>query len=212
MAYHTELEIVVSQEDILSNFVAEYRSYLPIALAIYSGVDTKSWTLVTASEFMTSREVSLSASLPAGIFSVIPLCGCPKFIESQSLNNLKDLFPVVKEYPETKTYRATEKFEDTLNEIFQRFDLSGEGCLRYGNCKMILEALDILLNEADFGETVLKRFDKYKGGLSLQGFKDWMVTTLAAKDIKGRHKLTQARQSSRLGSGIQTLSTICLAG
>lgn len=166
----------------MSAYTAQYRPYVPVSIAIYSGLESKSWTLVAASEFSTSRDINFSASLPAGIFAIIPLCGTPTFIEDATLTKGKDTFPIIHLDEETGKHQATNKFDDTLNEIFNRFDLIGEGCLKHSNCKMILDSLDLQYNELEFNESVLKKNERLKGGLSIDGFKDWIVQTLAEKD------------------------------
>lgn len=195
LAYHTEMEIVISQEDILEEYVAEYRPYVPMALAVFSLADSKGWTLVSCSEFKAVRDLSLSVSLPTGIFYIIPLCGVPYFLENKGLTEEEYLYPL---FTESQTGMVpTPKFADTLKEIFRRFDLNKDFSLKYPNLKTILEAFDLMINETEFSEYISKRFDKTKGGLSQKGFQEFMMQNLSTKTIPGINCFISSKENTR---------------
>lgn len=190
LGYHTEMEIVVSQEDILEPFAEEYRPYVPISLAVFSMADAKGWVLVSCSEFRTTRDLTLQVSLPAGSFYVIPICGLPYFEQDPS-KSYSDSFPYVEISLNGPVARP--KFADTIKELFKRYDLNKDYYLKYSSMKHILEALDLNLSETEFNDLISKRFDKIKGGLSQKGFEEFIVMILSNRPLVGISRLSSSK-------------------
>lgn len=183
LSYSTDIEVIISQEDELEPFTKDYRRYLPVAIAVFSISGNKEWNFLTSCEFKIARDQHLSISLPPGNFMVVPICGTPFFNEENQTRDSET--PVFEEEDRKGKMEFSEKFNDTLYEIFKRFDLNSEKCLRFSNIKPILEALDILVTESEFSEFVLKKYEKFKGGLSFNGFKSFMMGSLTNKPQSG---------------------------
>ena len=186
LSYSTDVEVILSQEDELEPFAKDYRRYVPVAIAMFSMSGNKEWTFLTSCEFKITRDQSLSVSLPPGNFMIVPLCGTPFFNEENQTRDSET--PVFEEEDRKGKLEFSEKFNDTLYEVFKRFDLNSEKCLRYTNIKMILEALDMIMTESEFSEFILKKYEKFKGGLSFNGFKSFMMNSLTNKASDGRFR------------------------
>lgn len=178
LAYNSDIEIILSQEDQIAPFAGQYRRYLPIAFSVFSISDNRELTLINNCDFKKVRDRVFAFSLPAGVFNIVPLCGTPAFTEENSTDGM-DEFPYL-----DRKGNPSEKFEDTLQEVFRRFDLLGEKVLRFPNMKPILEAFDFAMNESEFVEFVSKKYERMKGGLTYNGFRAFVLKTLQEKGEK----------------------------
>lgn len=178
LAYSSDLEIILSQEDQIAPFTSQYRKYLPVAFSVFSISDNRELTLINNCDFKKVRDRVFAFSLPAGVFNIVPLCGTPVFTEENSTDGM-DEFPYL-----DRKGRFTEKFEDTLLEVFRRYDLMGEKVLRFANMKPILDAFELSMNESEFSEFIFKKFERMKGGLTYNGFRAFVEKTMQEKGEK----------------------------
>lgn len=207
LSYGADLDLVLSQEGYSEGFAAQYRRYLPCGVAVFSS----DWTMIYSSDFKCSRDHQFSYFLPTGTFYIVPLCGLPKFVEEEDTRDL-NLYP----YVDPETGIADEKFLDTLGEIFKRYDLMNEKYLRFVQIKHIFEALNIDTTETDYNDTVLKKYDRTKLGITMDGFKACMTDMFMNLDRKGNLQLIDSLSKVHGEDGLHTiaiqyfLKTLCL--
>ena len=111
----------------------------------------------------------------------MPLCGLPYFVEEMSIKDT-DQYP----YFDRRTEQPIPLFDDTLNEIFNRLDLLKENFLKLASLKLVFEALKVYVIESEFNEGILKSYDRIKNGLSLKGFKNFIMDNLKSKREPGK--------------------------
>lgn len=166
----TTLIITLQQEDERDEGVSKCRGYLDAGIFVLNVQSDNSFKVEAIKNLIIAKVCSLEIDLEKGSYVILP------FTSGCLLQSPPDISP-----EKTKIFNSGEVnplLICTLNDVFNKFDSKNEKIIRYEKFRTITEGLGKIITEADFKQKILKKYLSKDDGLSLSGFKEFIIDTL----------------------------------